>query len=65
MDLDRVSEHFGGDASLAAALRVTVGAISQWRTAGRIPDLRQYQIQVLTLGRFTASPMAKASKAAA
>lgn len=54
MDLEKVSEHFGGDISLSLALGVTQGAISQWRGNGKIPPLRQYQIQVLTMGRFVA-----------
>lgn len=46
---------FGGtQASAARALGVTQGAISQWVVAGRVPILRQYQIEALTQGALRA-----------
>lgn len=53
MDLDRVINFFGGTPETCAALGVTKGAISQWRKDG-IPELRQFQIETLTKGKFKA-----------
>jgi len=64
MDIEKLSEHFGGDYELSKALGVTQGAISQWRGAGQIPILRQYQIQVLTMGRFRVTPKRREDAAA-
>lgn len=54
MDIEKVIEFFGKtDLECAEKLGVTKGAISQWRQDG-IPELRQYQIETLTGGRFKA-----------
>jgi len=53
MDIHKVIEHFGGTKEICEALEVTKGAISQWRQDG-IPELRQYQIETLTKGKFKA-----------
>lgn len=55
-------EHFGGTAETCAALGVTKGAISQWRSDG-IPELRQFQIETLTNGKFKAERQPKAANA--
>ncbi|MDX7900118.1 Cro/CI family transcriptional regulator [Aeromonas media] len=44
--------HFGGIAPLAKALGVKTQAISQWKE--RVPELRSYQIEVLTGGKLKA-----------
>lgn len=53
MDIDKVIEHYGGTSETCDALGVTKGAISQWRKDG-IPELRQFQIETLTDGKFKA-----------
>lgn len=53
MDIEKVVTHFGGVADTCNALGVTPGAISQWRKDG-IPDLRQFQIEAMTHGKFRA-----------
>jgi hypothetical protein len=53
MDIQKVVDHFGGTHETCAALGVTKGAVSQWRTDG-IPPMRQYQIEALTMGKFRA-----------
>lgn len=53
MDVEKVVEHFGGTYETCKALNVTKGAISQWRSDG-IPELRQFQIETLTKGKFKA-----------
>lgn len=53
MDIEKVVQHFGGTQETCAALGVTKGAISQSKTDG-IPELRQFQIEALTMGRFRA-----------
>ena len=53
--LDAVIDHYGGGATgvlaLAAALEIERQAIYMWR--GQIPELRAYQIEKLTQGKFS------------
>lgn len=44
----------GTQEATAKALGVTQGAVSQWVQAGRVPLLRQYQIETLTHGALRA-----------
>jgi len=60
MDIHKIIKHFGGTPKVCKALGVTKGAVSQWRQDG-IPLLRQYQIEVLTGGKFTAARNRKAA----
>jgi hypothetical protein len=53
MDIDKLIKHFGSVKEMAKALDVYPQAIYQWKEGG-IPLLRQYQIQVVTKGRFKA-----------
>ncbi|WP_025128888.1 Cro/CI family transcriptional regulator [Pseudomonas sp. PH1b] len=47
---------FGGKSKVAAALKVSPAAISQWGTEP--PRSRQYQIQVLSDGKLIAADVA-------
>lgn len=47
-----VADHFGGKKKLADALGISPSAVSMW--GDDIPDTRQFQIQVLTNGKFKA-----------
>lgn len=52
MNLNEVADFFGGKKKLADALGIYPSAVTQW---GEIVPLgRQYQIQVLTSGKFKA-----------
>lgn len=51
-------DHFGGRSSAAKAIGVTYEAIRQWDEAGKIPETRQYQIQVLTGDQLKADTQA-------
>jgi transcriptional repressor of cell division inhibition gene dicB len=62
MNIDKVLDHFGGTAEACQALGVTKGAISQWRKDG-IPELRQFQIETLTKGKFKAERVNKETTA--
>jgi hypothetical protein len=53
MDVEEVIKYFGGTEKTCGALAVTKGAVSQWRQDG-IPELRQFQIEALTRGKFKA-----------
>lgn len=64
MDIDSVIQHFGSSKALQDALGVTKAAISQWRASG-IPNLRQFQIQALTGGKFSPKKGAATKKARA
>jgi DNA-binding transcriptional regulator YdaS (Cro superfamily) len=50
MDIKRAVEWAGSQKELARRLGVTEGAVSQWVSAGRVPELRAYQIQVISAG---------------
>ena len=43
--------HFGSVSALAEALGIAPAAISQWDA---VPELRQYQLQVITAGKLVA-----------
>lgn len=60
MDIEEVVKFFGGTVETCGALDVTKGAISQWRQDG-IPELRQFQIEALTKGKFKAERKSKAA----
>lgn len=58
-----VIEYFGNGAQAARFLGITRGAIAMWPDV--VPELRQYQLEVLTRGHFKATkrpPRRKASK---
>jgi DNA-binding transcriptional regulator YdaS (Cro superfamily) len=48
----------GSQTELARRLGVTESAVSQWVAAGRIPELRAYQIQVISAGAVVVDPCA-------
>ena len=56
VDYDKVIEHFGSPSKLAAALNIKRQAVSLWK--GRIPLMRQYQIEAITNGKFKAQDKA-------
>ena len=61
MKLDEVLKHFNVKPSeLAAILKVTRPAISQWKVSG-IPETRQWQIQILTKGKLKADESKQAA----
>ena len=45
-------EYYGSRRKLAEALGVTVAAVSLW--GDTVPELRQYQLEVLTRGKLKA-----------
>lgn len=58
MDATKAVQWAGSQRELARRLGVTEGAVSQWVTAGRIPELRAYQIQVISAGAVVVDPCA-------
>lgn len=48
----------GSQTELARRLGVTESAVSQWVSAGIIPELRAYQIQVISAGAVVVDPCA-------
>lgn len=58
MKTSEVAEHFGGKSRLAEALQISPAAVSMW--GEKIPEGRQYQIQILTKGKFKAEKTARA-----
>ena len=55
-----IIEYLGGPDRMAGKLGVTVGAISQWKTKGILPDGRALQIEQLTKGKLRAVRMPRA-----
>ena len=54
MKTQDVADFFGSKKKLADALGIRPSAVTQW--GEKIPESRQYQIQVLSKGKFKASP---------
>ena len=64
MDTNTAINLFGSPSALAAALGVTAGAVSQWRTKGSLPPLRVYQVQVLRPDAIAVISASKVSSSA-
>lgn len=54
MTPDELIAHFGGLSAAARALGVKPPSVSEWKAAGRVPRVRQYQIEVVTDGALRA-----------
>ena len=54
-----VINHFGSQTEAAKELRVSQPAIAKWVANGKVPELRQYQIEKITKGKLKCeSPIA-------
>lgn len=60
MKIEDVTAFFGSKSKLAEALGVSPSAATQWRD--NIPVGRQYQIQVITNGKFKAAEHSQEKK---
>lgn len=56
MNTREVAEFFGSKKKLADALGIRPSAVTMWGEL--VPTSRQYQIQILSKGKFKASPKA-------
>lgn len=54
MEPDALISFFGGVNATARALGVKPPSVSEWRAVGRVPHVRQYQVEVLTDGALRA-----------
>jgi hypothetical protein len=52
--IDEVLDYYKSRVALARAVRVQTQAIHNWVTAGKVPPLRQVQIEQLTAGALKA-----------
>lgn len=52
MKMQALIEYFGSKAAMAKALGVERQAIQRWENNQRIPELRCYQIEVITKRKF-------------
>lgn len=52
-----VVRYFKNASNFAKALHVKQSAVSQWLKKGELPELRCYQIEVYTCGRFKAEEL--------
>jgi hypothetical protein len=56
MKTEEAITYAGSVTGLAALLKVTTGAVSQWRKLGTLPGGRQLQLEQLTGGALLADP---------
>ncbi|WP_095143452.1 Cro/CI family transcriptional regulator [Pseudomonas sp. Irchel s3b6] len=59
MNTHEVAEFFGSKTKLAAALGIRPSAVTMWGET--VPESRQYQIQVLSKGKFKAKRRSQAT----
>ena len=55
MNYDDLIKHYGTQVAIAKALGIKSPSIAEWKAKGEIPEVRQYQIEVLTKGKLKAS----------
>lgn len=54
MTPEQLISHFGSVSATARALGVKDPSVSEWKTSGIVPDLRQYQAEIATKGKLKA-----------
>ncbi len=54
----QVLQYYGSQANASRQLGIKQPSIHEWISKGRVPLLRQYQVQVLTDGMLTADNVA-------
>lgn len=54
MKKDDAIRHFGGNSALAEALGISPSSVSEWGEL--VPELRAYQLQVMTAGLLRVDP---------
>ncbi len=59
-----ILEFFGTKSEIARALGIEVPSICEWFDKGKVPETRQYQIELATNGQLRASRPADRRKAA-
>lgn len=59
MNPQQVIDYYGSQTAAADALEVSQPSIAQWLESGKIPEVRQYQIELATMGflRADKSPL--------
>lgn len=65
MSPEQVIEHYGSQAKVAVALGISQPSIWEWVENGRVPLVRQYQIELATGGALRADKPADRSEAVA
>lgn len=60
MRFDDVMNHYGSLSGIARALQTTRQAVFGWKIAGRVPALRQLQIEADTDGKLPADAEVRA-----
>jgi hypothetical protein len=64
MSPEQVIAHYGTQAAVCRALGIKQPSVFEWVANGRIPRLRQYQIQLETRGKLLADDRATPNGAA-
>lgn len=57
-------KHFGSKAEIARAFGVKLPSVTDWFATGEIPEVRQYQAELMTSGALRASRPADRRKVA-
>lgn len=64
MTANELIAHFGNVRATARALGVKDPSVSEWKTTGIVPELRQYQAEIATGGKLRADVPALRHEAA-
>jgi hypothetical protein len=59
MTPEKVIDHFESISSTASALGITYESVRKWVIQGKVPQSRQYEIEILTGGKLKAEPKPK------
>lgn len=65
MNVDQAIEHFGSQSALARALGIEPPSVAEWKSKGKIPPVRQFQIEVVSGGALKADAPEQSQRAAA
>lgn len=63
MKFEQVIKHFGSQLATAKALGTTQPNVSNWKSRGSIPHIRQLQIEHITKGKLKAQSFAALQRA--
>jgi hypothetical protein len=57
VDYATLLQHFGSQVAIAKALSIKQASVARWARTGRVPILRQFQVESLTKRRLKAGPI--------
>jgi DNA-binding transcriptional regulator YdaS (Cro superfamily) len=57
MKFQQIVKHFGSQVAAAGAIGCSQPTLSNWKKRGRIPQLQQLRIEMVTQGKLKAQPL--------